>query len=56
VLTTRGTLVNDGATLMYRASKLDCAACALKPRCCPNTPARKVPSKALNRTGFPGGS
>ena len=41
LLTTRGTLVNDGATLMYRASKLDCAACALPPRCCPNTPARK---------------
>ena len=28
---------------MYRASKFDCSACALKPRCCPNTPARKVP-------------
>ena len=43
LLTTRGTLVNDGATLIYRASTYDCAACALKPRCCPNTPARKVP-------------
>ena len=40
---TSGTLVNDGATLLYRASKLDCQACALKPRCCPNEPARKVP-------------
>jgi hypothetical protein len=30
-------------TLRYRASKLDCDACALKPKCCPNTPARKVP-------------
>src|SRR5436189_218084 len=38
-----GTLVNDGATLIYRASKHDCAACALKPRCCPKDPARKVP-------------
>ena len=28
--------------LRYRASKFDCDACALKPRCCPNTPARKV--------------
>jgi hypothetical protein len=28
---------------MYRASKYDCDACALKPRCSPNTPARKVP-------------
>ena len=42
-LTTTGTLVNDGATMLYRASKNDCAGCALKPKCCPNTPARKVP-------------
>jgi hypothetical protein len=42
-LTSKGTLVNDGATLLYRASKYDCDACSLKPRCCPNTPARKVP-------------
>lgn len=42
LLTTRGTLVNDGATLMYRPSTLDCAPSVLKPRCCPNTPARKV--------------
>jgi transposase len=43
MLTCKGTLVNDGATLMYRASKFDCDACSLKPRCCPNAPARKVP-------------
>ena len=42
-LTTTGTLVNDGATMLYRASKHDCAGCVLKSRCCPNTPARKVP-------------
>jgi hypothetical protein len=35
--------VNDGATLLYRASKHDCDACELKPRCCPKMPARKVP-------------
>ncbi len=29
-------------TYRYRASKADCDACALKPRCCPNMPARKV--------------
>jgi hypothetical protein len=29
-------------TYRYRASKGDCDACTLKPRCCPNTPARKV--------------
>ena len=42
-LTSTGALVNDGATLMYRASKFDCDACPMKPRCCPNAPARKVP-------------
>ena len=42
-LTTTGTLVNDNATMLYRASKHDCAGCALKLKCCPNTPARKVP-------------
>ncbi|GLS44192.1 transposase [Methylobacterium brachythecii] len=43
VLTTTGTLVNDGATLLYRASKFACAPCPLKARCCPNEPVRKVP-------------
>jgi transposase len=43
MLTCKGTLVNDGATLLYRASKYDCDLCALKPRCCPKAPARKVP-------------
>ena len=32
-----------GNSLRYRASKRDCDACPLKPRCCPNTPARYVP-------------
>ena len=43
ILTTTSTRVNDDTTLLYRASKRDCAGCALKPRCCPNSPARKVP-------------
>ncbi|HEY3890038.1 MAG TPA: IS1182 family transposase, partial [Caulobacteraceae bacterium] len=30
-------------TVRYRASKLDCDACPMKPRCCPNVSARKVP-------------
>jgi hypothetical protein len=42
-LNSTGTLVNDGATLLYRAGKYDCDACELKPRCCPKMPARKVP-------------
>jgi hypothetical protein len=29
-------------TLIYFASKRDCEACPLKPKCCPNTPARKI--------------
>lgn len=36
-------LVDDDGTMRYRASKLDCEACSLRPRCCPNTPARKIP-------------
>jgi transposase len=35
-------VMNDNS-MRYRASKRDCEACPLKPRCCPNTPARKVP-------------
>jgi hypothetical protein len=42
MLTTTGSL-NDGATLRHRASKYDCQACRLKPRCCPKEPARYVP-------------
>lgn len=36
-------LVDEDGMLRYRASKFDCDPCALKPRCCPNTPARKIP-------------
>jgi len=41
-LRTTGT-VHDGKTLRYRASTFDCTDCPLKPRCCPNTPARYIP-------------
>jgi hypothetical protein len=51
-LTTTGTLVNDNATMLYRASKHDCAGCALKLKCCPSTPARKVPRFLRGRTGY----
>ena len=27
---------------VYRASKLDCQICSLKPRCCPDIPGRKL--------------
>jgi transposase len=35
--------VDEDGMMRYRASKLDCQGCALKPRCCPNAPARKIP-------------
>ena len=36
-------LVDEDGMMRYRASKFDCDACLLKPQCCPNTPARKIP-------------
>ena len=35
--------LTKSGTLLYFAQKHDCDACALKPKCCPNTPARKIP-------------
>jgi hypothetical protein len=37
----RDGLTKDG-TMIYFARKDDCDACALKPKCCPNAPARKI--------------
>jgi hypothetical protein len=34
-------VLKDGR-IGYRAIQSDCNACALKPRCCPNMPARKI--------------
>jgi hypothetical protein len=34
--------VDENGMTRYRASKLDCESCSLKPQCCPNAPARKV--------------
>jgi len=36
-------LVDQDGMMRYRASKLDCQGCSLKPQCCPNAPARKIP-------------
>ena len=41
--TTPRTGVMKDNSMRYRASKRDCELCPLKPRCCPNAPARKVP-------------
>src|ERR1700754_4635563 len=42
-LTTTGTLVNDGTTLLYLARKHDCDGCELKALCCPKGPFRRIP-------------
>ena len=42
-LTTTGTLVNDGTTLLYLARKHDCDGCELKALCCPKAPFRRIP-------------
>jgi hypothetical protein len=34
--------LTKGGTMIYFAREHDCEACALKPRCCPNVPARKI--------------
>ncbi len=34
--------ITQANIINYRASQLDCEACPLKARCCPNTPSRKV--------------
>jgi len=39
----RRPLVDQDGMMRYRASKLDCGSCSLKPQCCPNAPARKIP-------------
>jgi len=48
LLRTSGT-VHEGTTLLYRASKLDCDRCALKPQCCPKEPSRKIPRNIYER-------
>jgi transposase len=40
-LTTTGHIGPDHA-IRYQASLPDCRACALKPKCCPNTPSRRI--------------
>jgi transposase len=47
-LGTSGT-AHEGKTLLYRASKLDCDVCPLKPQCCPKEPSRKIPRDVHER-------
>jgi len=42
-LTTTGKRVNDGETILFRASTHDCGPCPLKSKCCPKTRGRKIP-------------
>jgi transposase len=41
-LNTTGTVTSEN-TVLYRSAAADCRGCALKPKCCPNTPSRKIP-------------
>jgi hypothetical protein len=50
-LASTGTLVNDGATLLYRASKYDCDVCELKLRCCPNMPPERCRAQSAKTHG-----
>lgn len=36
------THVTKADTVIYHAKQADCASCPMKPRCCPNTPTRKI--------------
>lgn len=36
------THITKADTIIYRSSQSDCATCQMKPRCCPNTPVRKI--------------
>jgi len=35
--------INDGETILYRASTYDCGPCPLKSKCCPKAPERRIP-------------
>ncbi len=43
LLTTTGTLIDDGETPRYLASTSDCRGCPLKVRCCPKASFRRIP-------------
>jgi transposase len=43
ILTTTGTVIDDGETIRYLARTSDCRSCPLKARCCPKEPFRKIP-------------
>jgi Transposase DDE domain len=48
-LTTTGTLVNDGETLLYFARTRDCAHCPLKAQCCPKGNYRRITRSIYER-------
>jgi transposase len=43
ILTTTGTVIDEGETLRYLASTSDCRGCPLKMQCCPKAPFRIIP-------------
>ena len=50
LLTTTGTVIDDGETLRYLATTSDCRDCPLKVRCCPKASFRSDVARALAKT------
>jgi len=50
LLTTTGTVIDDGETLRYLATTSDCRGCPLKVKCCPKAPFRRVPRSIYEET------
>lgn len=46
---TSRTHVTKADTIVYRSSQPDCAGCAMKDQCCPNTPIRKI-ARSIHET------
>ena len=42
--------ITEADTIIFRSSQHDCAKCPLKPRCCPNTPMRKIARSFYERS------
>jgi hypothetical protein len=43
--------ITSAGTRLYRASQRDCRSCELKPQCCPNMTARKIPRDVNEESG-----
>jgi hypothetical protein len=52
ILTTTGTVIDDGETLRYLASTSDSRGCPLKVRCCPNASFRRIPRSVYEQAAM----